>query len=53
MADDSSGTGFLSFVLGGVLVVLAIIAFIVYGGEGTGPRSVNLNLPNTTTPNTR
>jgi hypothetical protein len=53
MADDSGGTGFMSFVLAGILVVLAIIAFVLYGGEGTGPRTVNLNLPNTTTPNTR
>ena len=53
MADDGGGTGFLGFVLGGVLVVLAIIAFVVYGGEGTGPRTVNLDLPNATTPNTR
>jgi hypothetical protein len=50
MADDSGGIGFLGFVLGGVLVVLAIIAFVLYGGEGTGPRTVNLDVPNTAAP---
>jgi hypothetical protein len=53
MADDGDRTGFMGFVLGGVLVVLAIIAFVIYGGEGTGPRTVNLNLPNAATPSSR
>ena len=51
MADDSGGMGFLGFVLGGMMVVLAIIAFVIYGGEGTGPRTVNLDLPATTNSN--
>jgi hypothetical protein len=50
MADDSGGTGFLGFVLGGVMVVLAIIAFVVYGGQNTGPKTVNLELPKTAAP---
>jgi hypothetical protein len=53
MADDSGGVGFLGFVLGGVVVVLAIIAFVIYGGEGTGPRTVNLDLPTAAAPNSR
>jgi hypothetical protein len=53
MADDSGGVGFLGFLLGGVVVVLAIIAFVIYGGEGTGPRTVNLDLPTAATPNSR
>ena len=48
--NDSGGMGFLGFVLGGVLVVLAIIAFVVYGGQGTGSKTVNLELPNTAAP---
>ena len=47
------GTGFLGFVLGGVLVVLAVIAFVLYGGQGTGPKSVNLDLQATAAPNSR
>ena len=54
MADDSGGMGFLGFVLGGVVVVLAVIAFVLYGGQGTGPKTVNLDLPsNTAAPNSR
>lgn len=43
MTDDK--VGFLGFVLGGVVIVLAITAFVIYGGEGTGPKVVNLELP--------
>lgn len=53
MVDDSGGMGFLGFVLGGVVVVLAIAAFVVYGGQGTGPKTVNLDLPNSAAPNSR
>jgi ABC-type transporter Mla subunit MlaD len=48
MADNGS-TGFLGFILGGVVVVLAIVAFVVYGGSLTGGSSktvnVDVNLP--------
>ena len=50
MADNSGGMGFLGFVLGGVMVVLAIIAFVAYGGQNTGPKTVNLELPKTAAP---
>jgi hypothetical protein len=53
MADDSGEMGFLGFVLGGVVVMLAVIAFVLYGGQGTGPKIVNLDLPNTAAPNSR
>jgi hypothetical protein len=53
MADDSSDTGFFGFVLGGVLVVMAIMAFVIYGGQGTGPKTVNLDLPQTAPTQTR
>jgi len=53
MADDSGGTGFLGFVLAGVVVVLAVIAFVLYGGQGTGPKTVTLDLPNTAAPTSR
>jgi hypothetical protein len=51
MADDSGGMGFLGFILGGVVVVLAILAFVVYGGQGTGPsKTVNIELPQPSAP---
>lgn len=50
MADDSGGMGFLGFFLGGVVVALAVIAFVVYGGQGTGPQTVNLELPKAAAP---
>ncbi len=50
MADGSSGMGFVGFILGGVVVVVAILAFVVYGGQGTGPsKTVNIELPKSTT----
>ena len=53
MADDSGGMGFLGFVLGGLVVVLAVIAFVLYGAQGTGPKVVKLDWPNTAAPNSR
>jgi len=53
MADDSSDTGLLGFVLGGVLVVMVITAFVIYGGQGTGPKTVNLELPGAAPTQTR
>lgn len=50
MADNSGGMGFLGFVLGGVVVVLAVLAFVVYGGQGNGPKVVNLELPKAAAP---
>jgi len=57
MADESGGMGFLGFILGGVVVVVAIIAFVVYGGQGTGPgktmnieKTVNIELPKPSAP---
>jgi hypothetical protein len=51
MADDSGGMGFLGFILGGVVVVLAIIAFVVYGGQFGGPsKTVNIELPKAAAP---
>jgi hypothetical protein len=53
MADDSGGMSFLGFVLGGVVVVVAVLAFVVYGGQGTGPKTVKLELPTAAAPNSR
>jgi len=33
--------------------VLVIIAFVLYGGQGTGPKTVTLDLPGTAAPNSR
>lgn len=51
MANDSGGMGFLGFILGGVVVVLAIVAFVIYGGQGNGPsKTVNIELPKAAAP---
>lgn len=52
MADDSGGMGFLGFILGGVVVVLAIIAFVVYGGGNMASpsKTVNIELPKPAAP---
>lgn len=51
MADNSSGMGFLGFIVGGVVVVVAILAFVIYGGQGTGPtKTVNIEMPKPAVP---
>lgn len=50
MADDSGGSGFLGFMLGGAVVALAVIVFVLYGAQGTGPQTVNLELPKAAAP---
>jgi ABC-type transporter Mla subunit MlaD len=41
MAEGNSGSNtFLGFILGGVVVVVAVIAFLVYGG-GFGEKSTS------------
>lgn len=42
---DEGGNGLLGFVIGGTMIVLTIFAFVIYGGEHTGPAVVNLDLP--------
>jgi hypothetical protein len=53
MARETGGMGLLGFTLGGVVVVLAILVSVIYGGEGTGPKVVNLDLANSTGPGSR
>jgi hypothetical protein len=51
MADNSGGMGFMGFILGGVVVVLAILAFVVYGGQNGGStKTVNIELPKAAAP---
>ncbi len=51
MADDSGGMGLIGFMLGGGGVVVAILAFVMYGGQGAGPsKTVNIELPKTAAP---
>jgi hypothetical protein len=47
MADDGSGMGFMGFILGGVVVVLAIVAFAMYSGQTGGPSKtvVGIEMP--------
>ena len=51
--DDDGSNGLIGFVIGGVMIVLAIFAFVIYGGEHTGPALVNLDLPPVDTPASR
>jgi hypothetical protein len=45
---DSGGSSFLGFVLGGVVVVLAIVVFLVYGGNLGSRDTVKVELPKPT-----
>ena len=47
---DDGGNGLLGFVIGGVMIVLAIFAFVIYGSDQAGPALVNLDLPPVDTP---
>jgi hypothetical protein len=44
---DNSGSSFLGFILGGVVVVVAVLAFAMYGGF-IGGDTVKVELPKTT-----
>ena len=51
MADNSGGNAFLGFILGGVVVVLAIIGFMMFssGNFGGGDTSsVKIEVPKVT-----
>lgn len=47
MADgnDGGGNSALAFIVGGLVVVVAVIGFLAYGGGfGTPSKTVNLNI---------
>ena len=44
------GNSFIAFILGGVVVVLAILIFSIYGTPRGGGNSVKLELPQPTAP---
>ncbi len=50
MADNSGGFGFIGFILGGVVVVVAILAFVIYGGQAGPSKTVNIELPKAAAP---
>jgi hypothetical protein len=50
MPDNSGGMSFLGFVVGGVVVALGVLVFVLYGGQGTGPKMVHLELPTVAAP---
>lgn len=50
MAGSSGGMSFLGFVAGGVIVALGVLVFVLYGGQGTGPKMVNLEAPKVAAP---
>ncbi len=49
MADNGGSNAFLGFILGGIVVVLLIFGFIIYGG-GSGTQVVKLEPPKIVSP---
>ena len=51
MADDNGGNSFLGFILGGVVVVIALFGFLMYSGAlpGGKPNSVSIQASKATT----
>jgi len=53
-SGGSGGNAGLAFIVGGVVVVLAIIAYFVFAGGGMGPQDKNIdvdvNLPEVSAP---
>ncbi len=49
---DNSGTSFLGFIVGGVVVVLAILVFAIYSGNlgGGSSSTVKVELPKPSAP---
>ncbi len=48
---DNSGTSFLGFIVGGVVVVLAILVFAIYSGNlGGSGTTVKVETPKIGTP---
>jgi hypothetical protein len=51
MADNSGATGLLGLIIGGLIVAVAVLAFVVYGGQGAGPsKVVSVELPTPAAP---
>ena len=48
MADDAGGQSFLGFILGGVVVVVALIGFFMYQGGQVGGKTSVFAVPTTT-----
>lgn len=42
--NNSGGNGGLAFIVGGLVVIVAIIAFVVYSGGFTQKKSVDVNI---------
>ena len=53
MADNNGGSNtFLGFILGGVVVAVAVIAFLVYGGgfgQQKSTSTIKIEVPKTST----
>jgi hypothetical protein len=51
MAEGDGGESFLAFVVGGLVVVVAVLGVVIYTGGhfgGSGPtKTVNINVPST------
>jgi hypothetical protein len=48
MADGGGGNAFLGVILGGVLIVVVILGFVVFGGGFRGGDTVRVELPKPT-----
>jgi hypothetical protein len=48
MPGTSGGVGFVSFILGGLVVIVAILAFMVY--DDPGNKTVAIDLPKMAAP---
>jgi hypothetical protein len=49
MADNAGGQSFLGFILGGVVVVVALIGFFIFqGGHAVGGKTAVIAVPTTT-----
>lgn len=45
---DNGGSSFLGFILGGIVVVVAVLAFVVYSGQLGGGSATKVELPKPT-----
>jgi hypothetical protein len=50
MTGTSSGMGFLGVVLGGMIAVVAILAFMVYDDHGNAGKNLVIELPQAAAP---
>jgi hypothetical protein len=45
MAENGGGNGFLGFILGGLVVAVAMLGFLMYGGADGNTSTAKLEIP--------